>query len=84
MINKRAAFYSNISSLEDLEREKKYLKKLIKKQGNYVEKDWDEIYSFWSFIPKTGRFVKNTVSSLSSNFNIISFIFDLLWRKKKK
>ena len=84
MINKRVSSDSSISSLKDLEREKKYVTKLIEKQEKAVEKDWDEIYGFWSFVPKTGLFVKNTVSNLSSKLSIVSFIVDLLWRKKKK
>ena len=81
MINKRVSSYSSISILKDLEREKNYVKKLIEKS---VEKDWDEIYGFWSFVPKTGRFVKNFVSNIPINMNVLTIIFDILRKRKKK
>lgn len=84
MINKRVSSYHSISSLEELEREKKYVKRLIQKQGDYVEKDWNEIYGFWSFVPKTAHFVTNFVSNIPINLNILTFIFDILRKKKKK
>jgi len=84
MINKRVSTYNRISSLEDLEREKKYVKKLIEKQETSIGKDWDEIYGFWSFVPKTSRFVKNVVSNIPINFNVLSIIFDILRKRKKK
>jgi hypothetical protein len=84
MINKRVSSYSSISSLKDLEREKKYVKKLIEKQEKSVEKDWDEIYGFWSFVPKTGLFVKNFVSNIPINMNVLTFVFDILRKRKRK
>jgi hypothetical protein len=84
MINKRVSTYNRISSIEDLEREKRYVKKLIDKQGTYMEKDWDEIYRFWSFVPKTSRIVKNIIGNIPVNFNVLSIIFDILRKRKKK
>ena len=84
MINQRVSSYHRISSLDDLEREKKYVKRLIQKQGDAVEKDWNEIYGFWSFVPKTARFVKNFVGNIPLNLNVLSFVFELLRKRKKK
>ncbi len=84
MINKRVSSYHNISNLDELEREKQYVKQLIQKQGNSVEKDWDEIYGFWSFIPKTANFVSNFVTNIPINLNVLTFIFDILRKRKRK
>lgn len=83
MINKRASSYHNISSLQDLEREKKHVQRLIQKQGVFVEKDWNEIYGFWSFVPKTSRFIKHFANNIPLNLNLLTFIIDLLRLKKK-
>ena len=84
MINKRVSSYHNISNLDELEREKQYVKQLIQKQGVSVEKDWDEIYGFWSFVPKTANFVSNFVSNIPINLNVLTFIFDILRKRKRK
>lgn len=84
MINKRVSSYHSISNLDELEREKQYVKQLIQKQGNSVEKDWDEIYGFWSFVPKTANFVSNFVSNIPINLNVLTFIFDILRKRKRK
>lgn len=84
MINKRVSSYHSISTLDELEREKKHVKRLIQKQGVSVEKDWNEIYGFWSFVPKTARFVTNFVSNIPINLNILTFIFDILRKRKRK
>lgn len=84
MINKRVSQYYQLSNLQDIEREKKYVKQLIKMQGTRIEKDWDEIYAFWSFIPKITRSVNHLVKKLPLNLGSVAFIFDLLFRKNKK
>lgn len=84
MINKRVSSYQSISNLDELEREKKYVKQLIQKQGDAVENDWNEIYGFWSFVPKTSRFVMNFISNIPINLNVLTFIFDILRKRKKK
>ena len=84
MINKRVSSYHNISNLNELEREKKYVKQLIQKQGDAVENDWNEIYGFWSFVPKTARFITNFISNIPINLNVLTFIFDILRKRKKK
>lgn len=84
MINKRVSSYHSISNLDELEREKQYVRQLIQKQGNSVEKDWDEIYGFWSFVPKTANFVSNFVSNIPINLNVLTFIFDILRKRKRK
>lgn len=84
MKNKRAARYAQISSLQEIEQEKKYLRQLIKKQGVKVEENWNEIYDFWSFIPKASRAVRGIISKIPVSFGFLSFIFDLLLRRKKK
>ncbi|MBP5663799.1 MAG: hypothetical protein J6X16_05975 [Bacteroidales bacterium] len=84
MINKRVSSYHSISNLDELEREKQYVKQLIQKQGVSVEKDWDEIYGFWSFVPKTANFVSNFVSNIPINLNVLTFIFDILRKRKRK
>ena len=84
MINKRVSSYHSISTLDELGREKKHVKRLIQKQGVSVEKDWNEIYSFWSFVPKTANFVTNFVSNIPINLNILTFIFDILRKRKRR
>lgn len=84
MINKRVSSYHSISTLDELEREKKHVKRLIQKQGDSVEKDWNDIYGFWSFVPKTANFVTNFVSNIPINLNILTFIFDILRKRKRK
>lgn len=68
----------------EIEKEEKYLKQQISKQGKCVESDWDEIYQFWSFIPKATRFVRQVVGKIPVSLNILSFIFGLLKRRRKK
>lgn len=84
MINKRVSSYHLISSLDELEHEKKHVQRLIQKQGDAVENDWNEIYGFWSFVPKTTRFVKNIIGNIPISFNVLTFIFDILLKRKKK
>lgn len=84
MINKRISQYSQLSNLQDIEREKKHLKQLIKFQGTKIEKDWDEIYDFWSFIPKITRSVNHFIKKIPLDLGILTFVLDLLFRKKKK
>ena len=55
---------------------------MVKAQGNAVEADWDEVYSFWSFVPKVARTVTSVVSHIPRAFNILSFVFDLVGRKR--
>lgn len=84
MINKRVSQYYQLSSLQDIEREKKYVKQLIQNQEAKIENDWDEIYDFWSFIPKITRSVSRLVKKLPLDLGILTFVLDLLFRKKKK
>lgn len=84
MINKRVSQYSQLSNLQDIEREKKHIKQLIKIQGTKIEKDWNEIYDFWSFIPKITRSANRLVKKIPLDLGILTFVLDLLFRKKKK
>ena len=83
MKNKRLPKYSRLSNLQDIAAEKARLKKLVKAQGGMIEADWDEVYSFWSFVPKVARTVTSVVSHIPRAFNILSFVFDLVGRKRK-
>lgn len=83
MKNKRLSKYSQLSNLQDIAAEKARLKKLVKAQGYAVESDWDEVYSFWSFVPKVARTVTSVVSHIPKAFNILSFAFDILGRKRR-
>ena len=56
---------------------------MVKAQGSAVEADWDEVYSFWSFVPKVARTVTSVVSHIPKAFNILSFAFDILGRKRR-
>lgn len=84
MINQRVSSYHQISSLDELEHEKKHVQRLIQKQGDAIENDWNEIYGFWSFVPKITRFVKNFIGNIPVNLNVLTFIFELLRKRKKK
>lgn len=83
MINKRAAKYARISSLQEIEQEKIYLRQLIKNQGGKVEENWDAIYDFWSFIPKISRYISALLRKLPFDLGVLSFVFDLLRNRKK-
>ena len=83
MKNKRLSKYSQLSNLQDIASEKVKLKRLVKAQGSAVEADWDEVYSFWSFVPKVARTVTSVVSHIPRAFNILSFALDLLGRKRR-
>ncbi|MCQ2271485.1 MAG: hypothetical protein MJZ72_01680 [Bacteroidales bacterium] len=83
MINKRAAKYARISSLQEIEQEKIYLRQLIKNQGGKVEENWDAIYDFWSFIPKISRCISALLRKLPVDLGVLSFVFDLLRNRKK-
>lgn len=83
MKNKRLTKYSKLSNLQDIAAEKARLKKLVKAQGYAVESDWDEVYSFWSFVPKVARTVTSVVRQAPRVFNAVSFVFDLIGRKRR-
>ncbi len=83
MKNKRQSKYSQLSNLQDIASEKARLKRLIKAQGSAVEADWDEVYSFWSFVPKVARTVTSVVRQAPRVFNAVSFVFDLIGRKRR-
>ena len=83
MMNKNASNYNRISSLEELEHEKARVRLLLQKQGKTIEKDWNQIYSFWSFVPKTASFFKNLFNNLPVSLSIFSFLTDI-FRKKPK
>jgi len=83
MKNKRLPKYSRLSNLQDIAAEKARLKKLVNAQGDMIEADWDEVYSFWSFVPKVARTVTAVVSHIPRAFNVLSFVFDLLGRKRR-
>ena len=83
MKNKRLTKYSKLSNLQDIAAEKARLKKLVKAQGYAVESDWDEVYSFWSFVPKVARTVTSVVRHAPRVFNAVSFVFDLIGRKRR-
>ena len=61
MKNKRQYKYSQLSNLQDIAAEKAKLKRLVKAQGSAVEADWDEVYRFWSFVPKVARTITSVV-----------------------
>lgn len=82
MKNKRLPKYSQLSNLQDIASEKAKLKKLVKAQSGMIEADWDEVYNFWSFVPKVTRTITSVVSHIPRAFNVLSFVFDLLGRKQ--
>lgn len=84
MKNKRIYKYSHLSNLQEIEEEKQRLKKVIKNQGKLVENDWDEIYSFWSFIPKVTRSVSHAVKSIPFGASIMNFVKDVVSSKKAR
>ena len=83
MKNKRLSKYSQLSNLQDIAAEKARLKKLVKAQGGMIEADWDEVYSFWSFVPKVARTVTSVARQVPRVFNTLSFVVDLLSPKKR-
>lgn len=84
MKNKRLYKYSRLTNLQEIEEEKARLKKVIKKQGNLVENDWDEIYNFWSFVPKVTRSVTHAVKSIPFGVNVMNFVRDVVMTKRVK
>ena len=72
MKNKRLSKYSQLSNLQDIAAEKARLKKLVKAQGGMIEADWDEVYSFWSFVPKVARTVNYcAICDQQSEFHLL-------------
>lgn len=83
-MNNQACKYSQLSSLQEIREEKKRLKKLIKKQEQTIENDWDEIYRFWSFVPKLGRTIKNAIQAYPLGMTLFNLLLNLISPKKKK
>ena len=46
--------------------------------------DWDEIYRFWSFVPKLGKTIKNTIQSIPMGMTVFNFLMDLVSPRRKK
>lgn len=83
MKNRRLSKYSQLSNLQDIAAEKARLKKLLTVQGMAVESDWEEVYSFWSFIPKMARTVSSVARQVPRVFNVLSFVFDLMGTRRR-
>jgi hypothetical protein len=84
MMNSREKRYSQLSNLQEIQEEKARLKHLIKKQERLMGDDWDEIYRFWSFVPKLGKTIKNAIQSIPMGMTVFNFLMDIVSPKRKK
>ncbi len=83
-MNNREKRYSQLSNLQEIQEEKARLKRLIRKQEKQMGKDWDEIYRFWSFVPKLGKTIKNAIQSVPMGLTVFNFLMDLVSPRRRK
>lgn len=79
MENKRLKRYVQLSTLQDIENEKRRLRQLIAKQEQAVEADWSEVYALWSFVPKTARVVRAALREIPNYFGFVKGFLNV-WR----
>lgn len=82
MKNRRLETYSQLSNLQDIEQEKIRLKRLIQKQEVIVEADWDDVYEFWSFIPKGAQLIKQFAIKIPKTLEFLKIGMDFLRKFK--
>ena len=83
-MNNREKRYSQLSNLQEIQEEKARLKRLIRKQEKQMGEDWDEIYRFWSFVPKLGKTIKNAIQSVPMGLTVFNFLMDLVSPRRRK
>ncbi|MBR4218361.1 MAG: hypothetical protein IKR71_04875 [Bacteroidales bacterium] len=83
-MNSREKRYSQLSNLQEIKEEKARLKRLIRKQEKQMGEDWDEIYRFWSFVPKLGKTIKNAIQSVPMGLTVFNFLMDLVSPRRRK
>lgn len=83
-MNNREKRYSQLSNLQEIQEEKARLKRLIRKQEKQMSEDWDEIYRFWSFVPKLGKTIKNAIQSVPMGLTVFNFLMDLVSPRRRK
>lgn len=83
-MNNREKRYSQLSNLQEIQEEKARLKRLIRKQEKQMSEDWNEIYRFWSFVPKLGKTIKNAIQSVPMGLTVFNFLMDLVSPRRRK
>lgn len=77
----RAERYAKLSSLEQIAREKKRLKKQISAQEKTLGRDWNAIREAWSLVSKVKKVTSHFFNVLPFGLNAVALLAKLLSKK---
>ena len=76
--------YRAISSLKDIECEKKLIQYKLERKEKMIEQDWDAIHDAWSFVSIAGRVVSNIAEYIPVGMSVISSVRNLFRKSTKQ